>query len=149
MGEKTRKLFATAILLPVILVLFFDPAARTAKWNLFSDIFGTILFIDVPVAMCMWHCIKPEHFHGVRLFIPFGLMSILSWTAVAGMTWLSYKIGRFPANGFSGMCAFAFGWAYIWLTMIPIGTVYIIWRIALKLLRFRKKTELPEKIKEP
>ena len=125
---------AILLILPVVLILIFDPAAWKSKYNLVSDILGTILFVDVPIGMCLWHWFKPEHFRESRWMIPFGLMTLGSWAAVAGAMWIDLRIGHGPENGFAIFCAYAFGWAYIWLTMIPIGAVYVIFRAILKLI---------------
>ena len=46
---------AILLILPVVLILIFDPAAWKSKYNLVSDILGTILFVDVPIGMsCGW-----------------------------------------------------------------------------------------------
>ena len=50
---------------------------------------------------------------------------------VAGEMYLSsVRLGRGPENGFSAYCAYCFGWAYILLTMIPIGLLYQLIRTA-------------------
>ena len=126
---------AILLILPVVLILIFDPAAWKSKYNLVSDILGTILFVDVPIGMCLWHWFKPEHFREWRWMIPFGLMTLGCWAAVAGGMWISCRIGHGPRNGFAAVCAYAFGWAYIWLTMIPIGAVYAVFRAVLKLIQ--------------
>ena len=126
---------AILLVLPVVLILIFDPAAWLSKSNLVSDILGTILFVDVPIGMCLWHWFKPEHFREWRWMIPFGLMTLGCWAAVAGGMWIDCKIGHGPRNGFAIFCAYAFGWAYIWLTMIPIGAVYAVFRAVLKLIQ--------------
>ena len=125
---------AILLILPVVLILIFDPAAWKSKYNLVSDILGTILFVDVPIGMCLWHWFKPEHFREWRWMIPFGLMTLGCWAAVAGGMWISCRIGHGPRNGFAAVCAYAFGWAYVWLTMIPIGAVYVVFRAILKLI---------------
>ena len=62
------KIIIPAILLisPVVLILIFEPAAWLSKYNLVSDILVTILFVDVPIGMCLWHWFKPEHFRESR-----------------------------------------------------------------------------------
>ena len=135
--EKIKLKFiipAILLILPVVLILIFDPAAWLSKSNLVSDILGTILFVDVPIGMCLWHWFKPQHFREWRWMIPFGLMTLGCWAAVAGEMWIACRIGHGPENGFAIFCAYAFGWAYIWLTMIPIGAVYVIFRAILKLI---------------
>lgn len=130
---------AILLILPVVLILIFDPAAWKSKYNLVSDILGTILFVDVPIGMCLWHWFKPEHFRENRWMIPFGLMTLFSWAVIAVETWIDLRIGHGPENGFAIFCAYAFGWAYIWLTMIPIGAVYVIFRAILKLIELCRK----------
>ena len=126
---------AILLILPVVLVLTFDPAAWLSKSNLVSDIFGTILFVDVPIGMCLWHWFEPEHFRGWRWMIPFGLMTLGGWAAVAAKMWIDLRLGHGPENGFAIFCAYVLGWMYIWLTMIPVGTVYVIFRVVLQLVR--------------
>jgi len=130
---------AILLILPVVLILIFDPAAWLSRYNLVSDILGTILFVDVPIGMCLWHWFKPEHFREWRWMIPFGLMTLGSWAVMAGGMWLACKTGHGPDNGFAAVCAVLFGWAYIWLTMIPIGSIYVGFRAILKLISLCRK----------
>ena len=132
---------AILLILPVVLILIFDPAAWLSKFNLVSAIFGTVLFVDVPIGMCLWHWFKPEHFREWRWMITFGLMTLGCWAAVAGGMWIVCRIGHGPENGFAALCAYAFGWAYVWLTMIPIGAVYVIFRVVLKLIQKLSRTK--------
>ncbi len=135
--EKIKLKFiipAILLILPVVLILIFDPAAWKSKYNLVSDILGTILFVDVPIGMCLWHWFKPEHFREWRWMIQAGLLSLFSWGVVAGSMWIDCRTGRYPENGFSVFCAYALGWSYIWFFMIPIGAVYVVFRAILKLI---------------
>ena len=135
--EKIRLKFiipAILLILPVVLILLFDQAAWKSRYDLISEILGTIFFVDLPIGMCLWHWFKPEHFREWRWMIPFGLMTLGCWAAVAGEMWIACRIGHGPENGFAIFCAYAFGWAYIWLTMIPIGAVYVVFRVVLKLI---------------
>ena len=78
--EKIKLKFiipAILLILPVVLFLIFDPAVWLSKSNLVSDILGMILFVDVPIGMCLWHWFKPEHFRERRWMIPFGLMTLI------------------------------------------------------------------------
>lgn len=79
---------AILLILPVVLILIFDPAAWLSRYNLVSDILGTVFFADVPIAMCLWHWFKPEHFREWRWMIPFGLMTLGSWAIIAGGMWI-------------------------------------------------------------
>lgn len=145
--KKTQKKTAIKILipailliLPVVLILIFDPVEWKSASNLISDILGTIFLIDIPIGMCLWHWFNPEHFRGSRWIIPFGLMTLFSWAVVAGGMFIACRTGHMPENGFSIVCAYALGWAYIWVFMIPIGGVYVIFRVILKLiLRIRRR----------
>ena len=130
---------AILLILPVVLFLIFDSAAWLSKYNLVSEIFGTILFVDVPIGMCLWHWFKPEHFRESRWMIPFGLMTLVCWAAIAIEMWIACRIGHGPENGFAIFCAYAFGWFYVWMTMIPIGAVYVIFRAILKLIELCRK----------
>ena len=139
--DNWRIIIPAILLMPVVLILIFDPAAWKSKYNLVSDILGTILFVDVPIGMCLWHWFKPEHFREWRWMIPFGLMTLGSWAVMAGGMWIACRIGHGPENGFAIFCAYAFGWAYIWLTMIPIGAVYVVFRAILKLIQKITRTK--------
>ena len=135
--EKIRLKFiipAILLILPVVLILLFDQAAWKSRYDLISEILGTIFFVDLPIGMCLWHWFKPEHFREWRWMIPFGLMTLGSWAVMAGGMWLACKTGHGPDNGFAAVCAYLFGWAYIWLTMIPIGAIYVFFRAILKLI---------------
>ena len=137
MGKIIKRIIIPAILLilPVVLILLFDPAAWKSRYNLIPEILGTIFFVDLPIGMCLWHWFKPDHFRELRWMIQAGLLSLVTWACVAGSMWIDCRTGRYPGNGFSVFCAYAFGWGYIWLTMIPIGAVYAIFRAVLKLIR--------------
>ena len=52
---------------------------------------------------------------------------------------LKTQFGRYPENGFSVACAYLFGWAFIWFTMIPIGLLYLLIRGIQKLWQQRRK----------
>ena len=135
--EKIRLKFiipAILLILPVVLILLFDQAAWKSRYDLISEILGTIFFVDLPIGMCLWHWFKPEHFREWRWMIPFGLMTLGSWAVMAGGMWLACKTGHGPDNGFAAVCAYLFGWAYIWLTMIPIGAIYVFFRAILELI---------------
>lgn len=133
---------AILLILPVVLILIFDHAAWKSKSNLISDILGTVFFVDVPIAMCLWHWFIPKHFRENRWMIPFGLMTLFSWAVMAGGMWIGRRIGRVPENGFSIFCAYAFGWTYIWMTMIPIGAVYVGFRAILELIELCRKGKI-------
>ena len=139
---------AILLILPVVLILIFDPAAWKSKYNLVSDILGMILFVDVPIGMCLWHWFKPEHFREWRWMIPFGLMTLGSWATIAGGMWLACKTGHGPDNGFAAVCAVLFGWAYIWLTMIPIGAVYVVFRAILKLIPICREWKMSDSVRK-
>ena len=139
---------AILLILPVVLILIFDPAAWKSKYNLVSDILGTILFVDVPIGMCLWHWFKPEHFREWRWMIPFGLMTLGSWATIAGGMLLACKTGHGPDNGFAAVCAYLFGWAYIWLTMIPIGAVYVVFRAILKLIPICREWKMSDPVRK-
>ena len=139
---------AILLILPVVLILIFDPAAWKSKSNLISDILGIIFFADVPIAMCLWHWFKPEHFREWRWMIPFGLMTLGSWAVMAGGMWLACKTGHGPDNGFAAVCAVLFGWAYIWLTMIPIGAVYVVFRAILKLIPICREWKMSDSVRK-
>ena len=135
--EKIRLKFiipAILLILPVVLILLFDQAAWKSRYDLISEILGTIFFVDLPIGMCLWHWFKPEHFREWRWMIQAGLLSLFSWGVVAGSMWIDCRTGRYPENGFSVFCAYALGWSYIWFFMIPIGAVYVVFRVVLKLI---------------
>ena len=131
---------AILLILPVVLILVFDKAAWKSRWNLFDVILGTLFFVDVPIAVCLWHWFWPRHFRGIRWVAIFGLLTLFSWVVMAGGMWLACIIGHGPDNGFSAVCAYLFGWAYLWITLVPIGAVYLLFCGAWRLLH-RKGAE--------
>ena len=151
MGKIIKKIIIPAILLilPVVLILLFDQAAWKSRYDLISEILGTIFFVYLPIGMCLWHWFKPDHFRGLRCVIQAGLLSLVSWAYVAGSMWIDCHTGRYPDNGFSVFCgAYALGWFYIWVTMIPIGAVYLIFRGVLNLFEVcRRRWNIPETAK--
>ena len=68
---------AILLILPVVLILIFDPAAWKSKSNLISDILGTGFFVDVPIAMCLWHWFRPEHSDTARKMIRNSLLALI------------------------------------------------------------------------
>lgn len=143
--EKNKLKFiipAILLILPVVLILLFDQAAWKSRYDLISEILGTIFFVDLPIGMCLWHWFKPEHFREWRWMIPFGLMTLGSWAVMAGSMWIDCRTGRYPENGFSVFCAYALGWSYIWFFMIPLGAVYLIFRDVLELIPKITRTKI-------
>ena len=125
------------LLLPHILVIAFDPASCRSMYDLVSDVCGTICFIDLPIGMCLLHYYFPQLFRhrkrGHYSIVPWGIFFLFCWGMVALGMFLDTQFGRYPENGFSVVCAYLFGWAYIWFTMIPIGMIYLLIRLIQKL----------------
>ena len=132
--NQTKKInfFRVALLLtvPVVLVLVFDPASTLSLRNFLGNIAGTVFFIDFPIGMCLLHYHYPQFFHhrqkGHYSIVPWGIFFLVSWGIVALGMFLETQFGQYPENGFSVVCAYLFGWAYIWFTMIPIGLIYLL-----------------------
>ena len=127
--------------LPIVAVLLLDPACMLSCRNILSDIAGTLFWIDLPIGMCLQHCYYPQLFRhrksGHYSIVPWGIFFLVCWGIVALDMFLETQLGRYPENGFSVACAYLFGWAYIWFTMIPIGLIYLLIRLILKLLQKR------------
>ena len=127
--------------LPIVAVLLLDPASMLSCRNILSDIAGTVFWIDLPICMCLLHCCYPQLFRhrksGHYSIVPWGIFFLVCWGIVALDMFLETQFGRYPENGFSVACAYLFGWAYIWFTMIPIGLIYLLIRLILKLLQKR------------
>lgn len=145
MSVKINKnLIIPAILLivPVTLILLFDPNAWKSWYALITEIIELVFFVDVPIGMCLWHWYRPDHFRGLRLVIQAGLLTLASWAFVSALMWIG------PRNGFAVVCAYVLGWSYIWFFMIPIGAVYLIFRGVLKLFEVcRRRWNIPETAK--
>ena len=128
---------ALLLLLPHILVIAFDPASCRSMYNFVSDVCGTIFFFDLPIGMCLLHYYFPQLFRhrkrGHYSIVPWGIFFLFCWGIVALGMFLDTQFGRYPENGFSVVCAYLFGWAYIWFTMIPIGMIYLLIRLIQKL----------------
>ena len=145
MSEKKINFFRIAILLtvPIVLVLVFDRASTLSLRNFLENIAGTIFFIDFPIGMCLLHYYFPYLFYhrksGYYSIVPWGIFTLVSWGIVALGMFLETQFGRYPENGFSVVCAYLFGWAYIWFTMIPIGLFYLLIRGIQKLWQQRRK----------
>ena len=127
--------------LPIVAVLLLDPASMLSCRNILSDIAGTLFWIDLPIGMCLLHCYYPQLFrqrkNGHYSIVPWGIFFLVCWGIVALDMFLETQFGRYPENGFFVACAYLFGWAYIWFTMIPIGLIYLLIRLILKLLQKR------------
>ena len=128
---------------PIILVLVFDQASTLSLRNFLENISGTIFFIDLPIGMCLLHCYFPQlfrhHKSGHYSIVPWGIFFLGCWGIVALEMFLETQFGDYPDNGFSVACAYLFGWAYIWVTMIPIGAIYLLIRGIQKLWDKRSK----------
>ena len=135
-------LTALLLILPIVLVLVFDPAGARSFRNFFSDIAGTIFFIDFPIGMCLLHYYYPQLFRhrksGYYSIVPWVIFFLVCWGIVALGMFLETQFGRYPENGFSVVCAYLFGWMYIWFTMIPIGLIYLLIRLIQKLRQNRR-----------
>ena len=130
------------LILPIVLVLVFDPASTRSFRNFLGDIAGTIFFIDFPIGMCLLHYYYPQLFrhrrNGYYSIVPWGIFSLVCWGIVALWMFIETQFGRYPENGFSVVCAYLFGWMYIWFTMIPIGLIYLLIRLISKLCQKRR-----------
>ena len=132
------------LILPPVLVVYLDPSSMFSLRNFFENIFGSIFFIDFPIGMCLLHYHYPALFRhrksGHYSIVPWGIFFFVCWGVIALGMFLETRFGRYPENGFSVACAYFFGWAYIWITMIPIGLLYLIFRgIRKKWKSLRKK----------
>ena len=123
-----------SLVLPVVLYLLLDPAVRLSTWNLCSGAAGALVFLDLPIALCLLHWLRPQWFRLKKSNwlspFPWLVLMLACWICVAGEMYLSVRLGRGPENGFSAFCAYCFGWLEIWFTMIPIGVLYLLIRAA-------------------
>ena len=143
---RTRSVsIALLLTVPIVLALVFDPASTLSLRNFLSDIFGTIFLIDFPIVMCLLHYYYPQFFRhrksGHYSIVPWGIFFFVCWGIVALGMFLETQFGRYPENGFSVACAYLFGWAYIWFTMIPIGLFYLLFRGIQKLWHIMQKKD--------
>ena len=139
--NQTKKInfFWVTLLLtvPIVLVLVLDPATTLSLRNFLENIAGSVFLFDFPIGMCLLHYYFPQLFHhrpkGHYSIVPWLIFSLISWGIVALGMFIAIQFGRYPENGFSVVCAYLFGWAYIWFTMIPIGLIYLLIRLIQKL----------------
>ena len=142
---KKNKFFLSFILLvlPIVLVLVFDPASTLSFRNFWENIAGSIFFLDFPIGMCLLHYYYPQLFQHRKSayfsIVPWGIFFLACWGIVASGMFIETQFGRYPENGFSVVCAYLFGWAYIWVTMIPIGMIYLLIRLIQKVWQNRRK----------
>ncbi len=126
------------LLLPVLLTVAFDPAAGQSKREFLYAVGGTLVFFDLPIAVCLLHWFRPQLFrleNGFPSPLPWLLLTLAGWIFVAGTTYLDIRLGRGPENGFSTFCAYYLGWAYIWVTTIPIALAYLLLRVLVWLVK--------------
>ena len=124
---------ALLLALPVIPVLVLAEAQRLSTWDICGEVSAMLVFFDLPIAVCLLHRLRPRWFrlkNGWYSPFPWLVLMLVCWIYVASETYLSIQLGRGPENGFSAFCAYCFGWAYIWFTMIPIGLLYLLIRAA-------------------
>ena len=130
-------LTALLLILPIVLVLVFDPASTLSCRNFLENIAGSVFFLGFPVGMCLLHYYYPQLFRhrksGHYSIVPWGIFCLACWGIVALGMFIETQFGRSPENGFSVVCAYLFGWAYIWFTMIPVGMIYLLIRLIQKL----------------
>ena len=148
MPESRKKILrislcSVLLVLPVVLMLIFDPAARLSRWNFCTEVVDSLLLLDLPIAICMIHWFRPQWFrlkNGWYSPIPWVLLTLVGWMISAGEMYLAMSFGRGPTNGLSVLCAYLFGWSYIWITMIPIGLLYLLIRgIVFGIVRIRRR----------
>ena len=137
-GEKSMKkikiLWLVLLLtLPVVVVFLLEPASTISIKNILSCFFGTVFFIDLPIGMCLLHYCCPQLFHqrkrGCYSIVPWVIFTLGCWGIVALDMFLEVQFGEYPENGFSVASAYLFGWLYIWITMLPIGLIYLLIRL--------------------
>ena len=143
-SKKINFLWITlSLTAPIVLVLVFYPPSTLSLRNFVENISGTVFFIDLPVGMCLLHYYFPQLFHhrksGHYSIVPWGIFFLVCWGIVALTMFLETQFGNYPENGSSVACAYLFGWAYIWFTMIPIGLIYLMIRGIQKLWQKRRK----------
>ncbi|MBQ7208930.1 MAG: hypothetical protein IJS01_14120 [Lentisphaeria bacterium] len=143
-----------SLVMPVAVYLLLDPAVWLSAYNLCFGVIGALFFLDLPVAVCLLHWLRPQYFRlkksGWYSPFPWLLLMLVFWIYVAGGEYLAIRLGRGPENGFSVFCAYCFGWTYIWFTMIPIGLVYLLIRAAARLaFKQRPVKNLPMSGTEP
>ena len=136
--KKINFLWSSLLLIvPIVLVLVFDRTSTLSFRNFAGNIAGTIFFIDFPIGMCLLYYYFPQLFRhnksGHYSIVPWGIFFLVCWGIVALGMFLATRFGEYPENGFSVVCAYLFGWAYIWFTMIPIGLIYLLIRGFIKL----------------
>ncbi len=136
-------LIGLLLILPVVLVVVFEPASTLSLRNFLEDIAGTVFFIDFPIGMCLLDYYYPQLFRsrksGRYSILPWVIFFLVCWGIVALGMFLETQFGRYPENGFSVVCAYLFGWLYIWFFMIPIGLIYLLFRLIQKCLQKRGK----------
>ena len=125
------------LILPIIVYFLIDAASTSSVRNILWSLCGTIFFIDFPIGMCLLHYYYPQFFRhrksGHYSIVPWSIFSLVCWGLVALGMFLETQFGRYPENGFSVVCAYLFGWTFIWFTMIPIGLIYLLFRCIQKL----------------
>ena len=134
MKNIKRLLIALLLILPVVLVCVFDPACTRSARNLCFNICAAVFFFDLPLCMCLLHFFHPQRFRNPRTgrlsIVPWAILFFLSWAIVALEMFFATRSGDYPDNGFSVVCAYYLGWAYIWFTMIPVWLLYLGIRLA-------------------
>ena len=128
---------ALLLILPITVVVLFNRTSTLSLRNFLENIAGTLFFVDLPIGMCMLHYYRPQlfrhHKKGHYSIVPWGIFFLACWGIVVSATTLYIKLGSGPMHGVAVICAYLFGWAYIWVTMIPIGLLYLLFRLIKKL----------------
>ena len=127
------------LIFPIVIYFLLDPAATASAESIFRSFSWAVFFLDLPIGMCLLHYYFPQLFRGCKRghysIVPWGIFFLVCWGIVALEMFLETRFGRYPENGFSAGCAYFFGWAYIWFTMIPVGLIYLLFRLIQKLCR--------------
>jgi len=89
-----------------------------------------ILFVLViPLGLCVAVERRREWFAGARLALWLIGITLFSWLCTNAAVWVPCYLGLTQIRGPEAAFALLFGWLYLWVTMLPVITIYLISRL--------------------
>lgn len=83
-----------------------------------------LYFLVIPIAVCVldYKCKRVFSGYWKPLWV-FGY-SLLSWGLVLACVWIPYRLGVYSIRGPEIAFAMCIGWAYLWVSSVPVFLAY-------------------------
>lgn len=98
--------------------------------------FTLVLFVLViPTVLCFIHSRQPQWFFRWRQLLWLLGTAAFSWLWINSLIWVPYCLGLTRIRGPEAVFAMFFGWLYLWVAMLPVMTLYLLYRLILRIWR--------------